>query len=119
MPYTNVKETKKNIVKYVNSLIKKIFIWINEFNFKVIEDLQHEIGEIKDRLLDQKKKIEFQEREISDSTKRAAQLNKDYNEQRKRLQLIESDIEKLRMDRHNYFRTAKVILQIIHLKLFL
>ncbi|CAF3941920.1 unnamed protein product [Adineta steineri] len=75
---------------------------------KVIEDLQHEIGEIKDRLLDQKKKIEFQEREISDCTKRAAQLNKDYNEQRKRLQLIESDIEKLRMDRHNYFRTAKI-----------
>jgi structural maintenance of chromosome 1 len=75
---------------------------------KVIEDLQHEIGEIKDRLVDQKKKIEFQEREISDCTKRAAQLNKDYNEQRKRLQLIESDIEKLRLDRHNYFRTAKL-----------
>jgi len=82
--------------------------WI-DFILKVIEDLQHEIGEIKDRLLDEKKKIEFQEREISDSTKRAAQLNKDYNEQRKRLQLIESDIEKLRMDRHNYFRTAKVL----------
>ena len=75
---------------------------------QVIEDLQHDIGEIKDRLSDQKKKIEFQEREIADCTKRAAQLNKDYNEQRKRLQLIESDIEKLRMDRHNYYRTAKV-----------
>ncbi|CAF3206805.1 unnamed protein product, partial [Rotaria sp. Silwood2] len=46
-------------------------------------------------------------RDISECTKRAAQLNKDYNEQRKRLQLIDSDIEKLRMDRHNYFRTAK------------
>ena len=77
-------------------------------SFKVIEELQQEISEIKDRSLDQKKKIEFQEREIADATKRAAQLNKDYNEQRKRLQLIESDIEKLRMDRHNYFRTAKV-----------
>ncbi|CAF3528620.1 unnamed protein product [Rotaria socialis] len=75
---------------------------------KVIEDLQHEIAEVKDRLLDQKKKIEFQEREITDCTKRAAQLNKDFNEQRKRLQLIESDIEKLRMDRHNYFRIAKL-----------
>lgn len=75
---------------------------------KVIEDLQLEISEIKDRLLDQKKKIEHQEREINDSVKRAGQLNKDYNEQRKRLQLIESDIEKLRMDRHNFYRTAKV-----------
>ncbi|CAF1161690.1 unnamed protein product [Adineta steineri] len=75
---------------------------------KIIEELQHEISEIKDRLLDHKKKIEFQEREISDCTKRAAQLNKDYNEQRKRLQLIESDIDKLRMDRHNYYRTAKL-----------
>ena len=74
----------------------------------MIEDLQHEIAQIKDRLLDEKKKIEFQERDIAECTKRAAQLNKDYNEQRKRLQLIESDIEKLRMDRHSYYRTAKV-----------
>ncbi|CAF4704882.1 unnamed protein product, partial [Rotaria magnacalcarata] len=37
-----------------------------------------------------------------------AQLNKDYNEQRKRLQLIDSDIEKLRSDRHSYYRTAKL-----------
>lgn len=76
---------------------------------QTIEDLQHEIVDIKDRLIDHKKKIEFQEREISECTKRAAQLNKDYNEQRKRLQLIESDIEKLLSDRHNYYRTAKVI----------
>ncbi|CAF3943640.1 unnamed protein product [Rotaria sordida] len=75
---------------------------------QIIEDLQNEISEIKDRLLDQKKKIEFQEREIADCRKCVAQLNKDYNEQRKRLQLIESDIEKLRMDQHNYFRTAKL-----------
>ncbi|CAF1384278.1 unnamed protein product [Rotaria sp. Silwood1] len=74
----------------------------------IIEDLQNEISEIKDRLLDQKKKIEFQEREIADCRKCVAQLNKDYNEQRKHLQLIESDIEKLRMDQHNYFRTAKL-----------
>ena len=70
--------------------------------------MQHEITDIKDRLIDHKKKIEFQEREIADCTKRASQLNKDYNEQRKRLQLIESDIEKLRLDRHNFYRTAKV-----------
>ncbi|CAF4976666.1 unnamed protein product, partial [Rotaria sp. Silwood1] len=75
---------------------------------QIIEDLQNEISEIKDRLLDQKKKIEFQEREIADCRKCVAQLNKDYNEQRKHLQLIESDIEKLRMDQHNYFRTAKL-----------
>ncbi|CAF4694918.1 unnamed protein product, partial [Rotaria sp. Silwood2] len=75
---------------------------------KIIEDLQHEIADIKDRLLDHKKKIEFQEREIAECTKRAAQLNKDYNEQRKRLQLIESDMEKLRSDRHNYYRIAKL-----------
>ncbi|CAF4398302.1 unnamed protein product, partial [Rotaria magnacalcarata] len=59
------------------------------------------------RLIDHKKKIEFQDRDIADCTKRAAQLNKDYNEQRKRLQLIDSDIEKLRSDRHSYYRTAK------------
>lgn len=70
--------------------------------------MQHEITDIKDRLIDHKKKIEFQEREIADCTKRASQLNKDYNEQRKRLQLIESDIDKLRLDRHNFYRTAKV-----------
>ncbi|CAF3075869.1 unnamed protein product [Rotaria socialis] len=75
---------------------------------KIIEDLQHEIADIKDRLIDHKKKIEFQDRDIADCTKRAAQLNKDYNEQRKRLQLIDSDIEKLRSDRHNYYRTAKL-----------
>jgi chromosome segregation ATPase len=77
-------------------------------SLKIIEELQHEVGEIKERLLDQKTKIEFQEREISDCTKRATQLNKDYNEQRKRLQLIDSDMERLRIDRHNYYRTAKV-----------
>jgi len=75
---------------------------------KMIEEFQREITEIKDRLFEHKKKIEFQEREIAECSKRATQLNKDYNEQRKRLQLIESDIEKLRMDRHNYYRTAKL-----------
>ncbi|UJR31961.1 hypothetical protein I4U23_019434 [Adineta vaga] len=75
---------------------------------KIIEDLQQEIGDIKDRLLDHKQKIEFQERELNDYSKRATQLNKDFNEQRKRLQLIESDIDKLRLDRHNFYRTAKL-----------
>ena len=75
---------------------------------KIIEDLQHEITELKDHMLEHKKKIEFQEREIAECMKRATQLNKDYNEQRKRLQLIESDIDKLRLDRHNYYRTAKL-----------
>ena len=64
--------------------------------------------DIKDHLLEHKKKIEFQERDIAECTKRAAQLNKDYNEQKKRLQLIESDIDKLRTNRHNYYRKAKV-----------
>ncbi|CAF0856463.1 unnamed protein product [Adineta ricciae] len=102
----HVEQVRREVVTLEDALQK---CQKNEKKYrKVIEDLQHEIGEIKDRLLDQKKKIEFQEREISDCTKRAAQLNKDYNEQRKRLQLIESDIEKLRHDRHNFFRTAKL-----------
>ncbi|CAF4694112.1 unnamed protein product [Rotaria sp. Silwood1] len=102
----HVEQIKKEVLNLEEALQK---CQKNEKKYrKVIEDLQHEIAEIKERLLDQKKKIEFQERDISECTKRAAQLNKDYNEQRKRLQLIESDIEKLRMDRHNYFRTAKL-----------
>ncbi|CAF3506197.1 unnamed protein product, partial [Rotaria sp. Silwood2] len=101
----HVEQVEKEVLNLEEALQK---CQKNEKKYrKVIEDLQHEIAEIKDRLLDQKKKIEYQERDISECTKRAAQLNKDYNEQRKRLQLIDSDIEKLRMDRHNYFRTAK------------
>ncbi|UJR14762.1 hypothetical protein I4U23_001752 [Adineta vaga] len=102
----HMKQVRQEVVTLEDALQK---CQKNEKKYrKVIEDLQHEISEIKDRLVDQKKKIEFQEREISDCTKRAAQLNKDFNEQRKRSQLIESDIEKLRHDRHNFFRTAKL-----------
>jgi len=102
----HVQQVKKEVHQLEDALQK---CQKNEKKYrKVIEDLQQEITEIKDRLANQKKKIEFQEREIADCTKRVAQLNKDFNEQRKRLQLIESDIEKLRLDRHNYFRTAKL-----------
>ncbi|CAF4674352.1 unnamed protein product, partial [Rotaria sp. Silwood2] len=88
----HVEQVEKEVLNLEEALQK---CQKNEKKYrKVIEDLQHEIAEIKDRLLDQKKKIEYQERDISECTKRAAQLNKDYNEQRKRLQLIDSDIEK-------------------------
>ncbi|CAF0855791.1 unnamed protein product [Didymodactylos carnosus] len=96
---TEVENLEKDLKKYKTDEKK---------HKKVIDDLQNEIEEMKETIADLKKQSEIKEIEIQDCQKRVNQSNREFNESKKRLQLIEADIEKLKMERHNYYRIAKL-----------